>query len=198
MGGPGTSQVNAAHDPDVAPMNRPPSRGATLLELVVGLALVSVALLISADLIVASARLERGATSQLRNPSVALAGIWLRRDVDNARGLSSSAGTWSVLPFRLVLQDGTEVTYDLSGNTLVRQALTPGASDPTEQHLLRGVVSWRWRVRAARVADFEMRLPNPALGSGTLSVAGPARRQPSTHAEMFTVGRRGLAGGGRW
>ncbi|MCG6962719.1 MAG: prepilin-type N-terminal cleavage/methylation domain-containing protein [Acidobacteria bacterium] len=179
-------------------MSQPDSRGATLLELVVALALVSIALLISGDLILASARLERRATSELLNPTATLAGVWLRRDVDNARVLSSSAGVWSVLPFRMTLQDGTTVEYDLNNGALVRRELSAGTLASVEQQLLHGIVSWRWRVRAGRVVDLEIRLANRNFNAPAAEPAGATHLPPPIRTETLTVARRGLAGGRTW
>ena len=178
-------------------MSQTDSRGATLLELVVALALVSIALLISGDLILASARLERRATSELLNPDATLAGVWLRRDVDNARALSSSAGVWSVLPFRIAMQDGATVEYNLDDGTLVRRELSASTPASAEQQLLHGVVSWRWRVRAGRVVDFEVRLANRDFNAPEPETARATPPLP-TRTETLTVGRRGLAGGRTW
>lgn len=198
MEGPGKTRCTAAHDTDMASVKPPACRGATLLELVVALAIMGVAILISADLILASARLEAGASSVLRDPSVTFAGFWLRRDVDNARALSSSVGAWSTLPFRLIMEDGATVEYDLSDNALVRTELPSSGSDSVRRQLLHGVVSWRWRVRAGRVVDVEIRLPNRTFSPRIAGLTAPANAVPPTRAETFTLGRRGLAGGGTW
>lgn len=198
MEGSGKSCCTAAHHTDMASVIPPARRGATLLELVVALAIMGIAILISADLILASARLEEGASAALRDPSVAFAGIWLRRDVDNAKALSSSAGAWSTLPLSLIMEDGATVAYDLSGHDLVRTELSPSDPHPVTRQLLQGVVSWRWRVRAGRVVDMVIRLPNRTFSPRGARLTAPVNAVPPTREETFTIGRRGLAGGGTW
>ncbi len=182
----------------MAPVSRPPSRGTTLLELMVALALMSIALLLAANLIAISERVGQRAAAILRDPLSSFTELWLRRDVDNATSLSSSAMTWSVLPLRMVLQNGAVVEYDLADGTLVRRELPAAGTGSTERSVLRGVVSWRWRVRSGRLVDIELRISKHRFSSSTSEPTGSGSSPPPATVETLTVARRGLGGGRTW
>jgi len=171
-------------------------RGFSLIELLVTAVLVSIALLLAAQLLVASSRVGRAASNVLRDPSSGRFGVWIRRDMDTAIALPPTAGAWSVLALDLGLEDGTTVRYDLINGTMVRTVLgapgLPGAGD----RLLHGVLSWRWRVISERILVLEVKLPRHL--EEVERIGATSSSEPGARTERLTVARRGLDGGRSW
>lgn len=184
-------------------LRRPPEanraagqRGFSLLELLVTLVLMTVAVLLAAQLVAAASRAGRTASNILRDPALGRFGVWVRRDMDAVVTLPP-AGGWSVLALDLGLADGTTVRYDLVDGSLVRTVIGARLPAETGDRLLADVSSWRWRVDAGRLLVLEVKVPRHMEEAGTIggSAAGAA---PGARTERLTIGRRGLDGGRSW
>ena len=120
-------------------------RGATLIELVVALALVSIVFMAAAPLVVQSARLFGAAGRTLADPDVDLIGAWLRRDVHRADSITSVQNSEEERPeFVLGMQDGTLVTWKLEGDSLVRMKESGEGEVLRRIVVLQRVRSWSW------------------------------------------------------
>ncbi len=120
-------------------MSRPGQAGFTVLELMVSLLIVSLAVAIAAHLMAEAQR--RSVIEQRRalETAVPIALKQLRADVSAA--LDGGGSALRGEPLELVLPSGLIVSYEQSGDQLVRRT-----SDPVGQRvLLDGVTSFSWR-----------------------------------------------------
>jgi hypothetical protein len=170
--------------------------GTSLVELLVVLALLSMMVLVAADLVVHSMELLGATGRTVRNPLVVHVTSRLRHDVQEAAALQREEWVWSEDPLVLVNQDGTLVSIGLEDGNLVREKADGSGGPPDRRVILRGVTSWWWRTPVADVVDLNITyLVNPAPERQVSRDVGYGleRRQ-----ENLRFAIRGGGGGTRW
>jgi prepilin-type N-terminal cleavage/methylation domain-containing protein len=171
-------------------------RGTSLVELLVVLALLSVMVLVAAQLVVHSMQLLGATGRAVRNPLVVHVTSRLRHDIQEAAALQSAAWSWSEDPLVVVNHDGSRVRVQLEGGNLVREK-TGGLGEPADRRvILRGVTGWWWRCPVAGVVDLNITYlvnPAPERHVSRDSGYGLERRKENLR---FTI--RGSGGGTRW
>ena len=171
-------------------------RGTSLVELLVVLALLSMMVLVAAQLVVHSMELLGATGRAVRNPLVVHVTARLRHDVQEAAALQRQEWVWCEEPLVLVSHDGSLVRIALEDGSLVREK-TGGAGDPPNRRvILRGVTSWWWRSPVENVVDLNITyLANPAPERQVSRDVGYGleRRQ-----ENLRFAIRGGGGGTRW
>jgi prepilin-type N-terminal cleavage/methylation domain-containing protein len=171
-------------------------RGTSLIELLVVLALLSVMVLVGAQLVVHSMELLGATGRAVRNPLVVHVTSRLRHDVQEASAPLREEWSWSEDPLVLVNHDGSLVSIELEGGNLVRQK-TGGPGGPSDRRvILRGVTSWWWRCPVAGVVDLNITYlvnPEPERQASRSVGYGLERRQ-----ENLRFAIRGGGGGTRW
>ena len=173
--------------------------GFNLLELVVSLAILSVALLLASHLLVESqVRMAHSARRAL-DPVGTLAVKQIRADVRASAAATALDFEWSWQPLILTGHPVGTVSYLRQGSDLVRRV--PGDPDPIERIVLRGVRTWRWRLRA----DVPLPLVEIELGYqqtarlGLLAAGGTREAStPVTHTRLFAVSPRRAGGKRGW
>ena len=175
-------------------MNR--HRGTSLVELLVVLALLSVMILVGAQLVVHSMQLLGATGRAVSNPLVVHVTSRLRHDVQEAAALQWQDSIWTEGPLVLITHDGTYVSIALEDGNLVRaQTASPG-TPPDRRVILRGVTAWWWRAPVEGVVDLNITYlvnPEPERQSSRDVGYGLERRQENLR---FTI--RGGGGGTRW
>jgi prepilin-type N-terminal cleavage/methylation domain-containing protein len=171
-------------------------RGTTLVELLVSLALLSVIAVLTAQLVIQSTRLTDSAARTAHNPSLVLAGEWLRRDVYEAAAVIGGAAGWTDAPLVAVAQHGGWVAFALVDDELVRTDAPPAGVSADTRVLLRGVEGWRWRIDGAASVRVEIEaLANPAAHR---DLTGMGFSEPERRIERLTLALRGRPGGRAW
>jgi len=167
--------------------------GTTLVELLVVLALLSLMVLVAADLIVHSIKLLGAVGRAARNPLVVQVNERLRRDVQGAAWLLGGEEIWSEQPLVLRGQEGGRLRLALVNDELVRTSEAAGGGAAAEQVLLRGVTAWWWRSPSPGVVDISYtHLAAPPPESN-------ASREPGFELERRTETLRlAIRGGGGW
>ena len=170
--------------------------GTSLIELLVVLALLSIMILVAADLVIHSVKLLGATGRSVRNPSVVHVTNRLRNDVQEAAAVTNSEELWSEDPLVLATRAGGLVRIGVENGDLVRRSEAPGSGAVEERVLLRGVTSWWWRSPEPGVVD---------LNIGYLVNASPERsvsREPGygleRRKENLRFAIRGSGGGTRW
>jgi prepilin-type N-terminal cleavage/methylation domain-containing protein len=140
-----------------------PHRGTSLVELLVVLALLSVMVLVAAQLVVHSMQLLGATGRAVGNPLVVHVTSRLRHDVQEAAALQNAEWSWSEDPLVLINHDGSQVRVELEDGNLVREKMG-GLAEPEDRRvILRGVTGWWWRCPMAGVVDLNITyLVNPA------------------------------------
>lgn len=177
------------------PVRRHPG-GTTLVELLVVLALLSLMVLATADLIVHSVKLLGAVGRAARNPLVVQVNERLRRDVQGAAWLFGGEGIWSEGPLVLRGQEGGRLRLVLVNGELVRTSEAAGGGAAAEQVLLRGVTAWWWRSPSPGVVDISftyLTAPPPESRASRESGFELERR-----TETLRLAIRGGGGGWRW
>lgn len=173
-----------------------PERGTTLVELMVSLALLSVVAVVTGQLVVQATRLTDRAARAAHNPSLGLAGEWLRRDVYEAATVVGGTAGWTDAPLVAVAQHGGWTVFAMVDGELVRTDAPPGSPTPDSRVLLRGVVGWRWRVDGSTSLRVEIEvLANPGAHR---DLTGMGFVEPERRTERLTLALRGRPGGRAW
>ena len=171
-------------------------RGTSLVELLVVLALLSVMVLVGAQLVVHSMELLGATGRAVRNPLVVHVTSRLRHDVQEAAGLQQKQWVWSEDPLILVNQDGSFTGIALENGNLVRTKAAGLGSPPESRVILRGVAAWWWRNPVEGVVDLNITYlvnPEPERQASRDVGFGLERRQ-----ENLRFAIRGGGGGTRW
>lgn len=172
------------------------NRGTTLVELLVVLALMSVMVLVGAELVTHSIRLLGATGRAVQNPMLVHVSTRLRNDVQEARGLVAVEDIWFEGPLDLAMRTGGVTRFDVVDGNLVRTTIAPGSGGTEERVLLRGITSWWWRSPVPNVVDINI---------GYL--INPPPEDPSSHhvgydkerrIENLRFAIRGGGGGRRW
>ena len=149
------------------------SRGFSLLEVVVTLAVLAVALALAGRLILESQLGLVRAQAELGNPLPRYAMTRIRVDVEGAASVPAILPGWRAAPLVAVLPDGGAVAWRQSGDELERLVLD-GAGVAVVRHVaLREVAGWRWRATAPGLIDVE--LTYRARDSSVVPLAGVIR-----------------------
>jgi hypothetical protein len=159
------------------------------------LALLSLMVLVAADLIVHSLKLLGAVGRAARNPLVVQVNERLRRDVQEAAWLLGGEEIWSEGPLILGGHEGGRLRLALVDGELVR-AGEDASGGAVERVLLRGVTAWWWRSPAPGVVDISythLTAPPPESRVPTESGFELERR---TETLRFAI--RGGGGGWRW
>jgi prepilin-type N-terminal cleavage/methylation domain-containing protein len=180
----------------VAAVNRRGQRGVSLVELLVGLALLSVIAVLSAQLVIQSTKLIDTVATASRNPDQILATEWIRRDLYQALTVAGSVTGWDDGPLLITSQDGGWVVFAAVEGQLVRTQVPPGAAGVDTRTILRGLVGWRWRVEGGGIVEIELAtLVNPEAYQ---NLPGNADRRAQRRTDRLVMAIRGLPGGRAW
>ena len=172
------------------------SRGTTLVELLVVLALLSIMVLVAADLVVHSVRLLGAVGRSVQNPILVHVVNRLRNDVQEAAAVANPDTIWSEDALVLVTRSGGFVRVGVEDGNLVRWTVAPGSGAVEERVLLRGVTSWWWRSPVTGVVDLNIGyLVNPSPERRVSRDPGYGRER---RKENLRFAIRGSGGGRRW
>ena len=170
----------------------------TLIELMVSLALISVASLAACSLIVQSIRVFDSLGRSMSDPDAVITRSWMRKDVHSARSIEPGTGIWSDHELVLATGEGGSVIYEQNGDRLLRRVIDRNGSETEARTLLHSLVGWRWRVAGSRVIEVELVLPShldPAIAA--LTTDSKRRAEESLRRETLVLAlRRG--GGSSW
>ncbi len=133
--------------------------GTSLIEVLVTMALVSIAVMAAGSLIVHSTQLQKSVILALGDPVAEQVVAWLRRDVHMAAGLQHASFSWTDHELALKNQDGTSVFYSIDGDTLIRADVDSKGAVTARRTLLRPIAEWRWRSPTANLVEIEVTLP---------------------------------------
>lgn len=171
-------------------------RGATLIELLVALALLSSIAVLSAQLVIQSTKLIDTTARASRNPDLVLATQWLRRDLYEATSVMGEDLGWTDGPLVLVTQNGGWVAVSTLEGRLVRTNAPPGSLIPDSRVLLQGVVGWRWRVQDDGAVQIALEAyANPHAHR---NLTGAASYRLERRTERLTMALRGRPGRAAW
>jgi prepilin-type N-terminal cleavage/methylation domain-containing protein len=121
------------------------SRGYSLIELLVTLAVMSVVVLAAAQLVGESASLFHATDRAVSSPPLARVTGALRRDIQAAVGVPVPSPGWARQPLELTVWDGSRVRFTLEDRTLVRLSYDSLGRSTGRRVLASGVSSWKWR-----------------------------------------------------
>lgn len=171
-------------------------RGATLVELLVALVLLSAIAVLSAQLVIQSTRLMDTAARASRNPDLIIATEWVRRDLYEAVSVVGSTLGWSDGPLVAMTQNGGWVALAPVDGVLVRTFAPPGGLPTDNRIILRGVIGWRWRVHDDSAVQIELQaFANPDAHE---NLTGAASYRLERRTERLTLALRGRPGGRSW
>lgn len=169
--------------------------GATLVELLVALALLGSVAVLSAQLVIQSTKLMDTVARASRNPDLVLAAEWIRRDLYGAVTVVGQDLGWTDGPLVVVTQGGGWIALAPFDGQLVRSNAPPG-SLPDNRIILRGVVGWRWRVNDGAAVEIELEAyANPDAHE---NLTGAASHLLDRQTVRLTLALRGRPGGRAW
>jgi prepilin-type N-terminal cleavage/methylation domain-containing protein len=172
------------------------SRGTSLVELLVVLALLGIMVLVAADLVIHSVQLLGAVGRSVRNPILVHVVNRLRNDVQEAAGVMNPDTTWSEDQLVLTTRAGGLVRIAVEDGNLVRWTVAPVSGVVEERLLLRGVTSWWWRSPVPGVVDLNIGyLVNPAPERRVSRDPGYGLER---RKENLRFAIRGSGGGTRW
>lgn len=180
-------------------MRRHRAAGHSILELVVGMAVMVPFLLIVGQLLFEAQWTMSGLARETHSTVPDFAVALLRQDIHAARSAGGGLPFWNSLDLDLRLSRGVRVEYGLDGDRLVRRRRQPGESW-TERQLMQNVLSWRWREASTGLIELEVTYER-AAGPRARSRSGTGWRQGSPTrvvTQRLQIARRGMAGGYRW
>lgn len=171
-------------------------RGATLVELLVALALLSTIAVLSAQMVIQSTKLIDTTARASRNPDLVIAMEWIRRDLYEATSVFGEDLGWTEGPLVIVTQNGGWVSVSSFEGGLVRTNAPPGSLLPDSRVLLRGVVGWRWRVKEGGAVQIVLEaFANPHAHQ---NLTGAASFRLERRSERLTMALRGRPGRAAW
>jgi prepilin-type N-terminal cleavage/methylation domain-containing protein len=171
-------------------------QGTTLVELLVVLALVAIMVVAAAQLITHSIELLGATGRAVRNPIMVHVNERIRRDVQEAAGLTTVETIWTEDPLEIRTHDAKLIRYSVVDGSLVRAVVAAGGVPVEERVLLRGVTSWWWRSTAPSVVDINLGhlvYPPPESISSRVVGYGQERR-----TENLRFANRGGWGRAQW
>ncbi len=146
--------------------------GFTLVEMLVALAVLTVALALAAGLLREAAWTLAGAAREARAPLAPLAAATLRSDLRASAGAAPhplavpGSPLWVSDPLVLLGHPAGTVVYAREGDRLVRRVLPAAGGVPSERDLLRDVTVWGWRLPAAGLVEVRATFAPPAPPGG--------------------------------
>jgi prepilin-type N-terminal cleavage/methylation domain-containing protein len=169
--------------------------GATLIELLVALALLGTVAVLSAQLVIQATKLMNTVARASRNPDLMIAAEWIRRDLYGAVAVIGTNLGWTDGPLVAMTQSGGWIALAPIDGELVRTDAPP-ASLPDNRVILRGVVGWRWRVIDGATAVIELEaFANPDAHE---NLTGAADYRLDRQTVRLTLALRGRPGGRAW
>jgi hypothetical protein len=168
-------------------------RGASVLELLVALALTLIVIVAAGQLVAEAVRVFEAAGLKVRSPSLTLAAATLRNHMQETRAVVGPPTIgWTDRPLQLLTSDGSRVQFSLERGALVRQTCDPLWRPTARRVLARGVTEWWWRFVNPHTVDVRL-TALVAVGTGEHRRGPVARR---TEIRRFAV--RGAPGGRSW
>lgn len=131
-------------------------RGTTLVELLVVLALISIMVLVAADLVVHSIKLVGATGRSVRNPLVVHVTGRLRNDIQTAAGVRNPENSWADTPLAIRTRNSRILQFEVVEGNLFRRNMTLEGNVEDERLLLRGVTAWWWQAPAPGVVDLRI------------------------------------------
>jgi hypothetical protein len=177
-------------------------RGATLVELLVVLLLLSVMVLVGAQLVTHAVRVLGATAQSVRNPITVVVTERLRRDVQEAGIVEQPSAEWTQGSLELRPLSGGMLRWSVADGDLVRATLGPTGSLLDSRVVLRDVTRWQWRSPSPGVVDIrygQLTAPPPEQLAPTGS--GGSRNRPGEagqHLESLRFALRGGGGGPGW
>jgi prepilin-type N-terminal cleavage/methylation domain-containing protein len=178
------------------PLREVPQRGTTLVELLVVLALVSIMVVVAAELLGHSIGLLGATGRAVRNPVVVHVNERIRRDIQEAASIQEIETIWSEDPLEIQSRSNSLIRYEVVDGNLVRSTFSPATGEGDARVLLRGVTSWWWRSTAPSVVDINIgHLVHPPPENLASRKVGYERER---RIENLRFAMRGGWGGSRW
>lgn len=171
-------------------------RGVTLVELLVALALLGSIAVLSAQLVIQSAKLINVVARSSRNPDLVVAGQWIRRDLYETTSVVGSGLGWNEGPLVTVTQSGGWLAFAPVDGELIRSNAPPGMLPVDNRVVLRGVIGWRWRVVDFAAVEIELQTYINPEAHHQLTGAGFPKTERRT--ERLVLALRGRPGGVAW
>lgn len=180
-------------------MRARPHDGYSLIELILGMALITPFLLIVAQLLFEAQWTLGGVARQSRAATPEFATTVLRRDLRAARSTVEHAIRWSDGPLTLRLGDGGTIRYELLDGRLRRKQEIED-EEATGLAVLEQVVRWRWREEYPGLVEVEIdyRSPAPPALRARDGFAWRDERGSRDRTVRLLIGLRGTGGGFRW
>lgn len=171
-----------------------PERGATLIEMLISLALISILIMAAGPLIIQSARVFATTGRALTDPETTTVSGWFRRDIHNAVSVAAVTGEWSTLGLGLRQQDDEVVVYEAIGDTLIRRRFDLAGELLDRRVLTRGLERWRWRAYRGLI-EVEIEFLDHLDPATAASIAEYDRLDDVTRAELrLCLGLRNFEG----
>ena len=169
-------------------------RGATVVELLVSLALISVVFVAAGPLIIQSIKLFDATSRSLTDPSASLVGAWLRRDIHSAASLHSWSDDWGEETLVLRSHDGEIITYEVDESALIRRRFKLSGELIDRRVILRNITFWRWRALQGFI-DIQIVLPGHIAPTHAALIRDRKRITLITQeTERFCFSLRGTGG----
>jgi prepilin-type N-terminal cleavage/methylation domain-containing protein len=128
-------------------------RGTTLVELLVVLALVSVMVLVAAQLVIHSVQLQGAVGMSIKNPLTSHVTGRLRNDIQGSMLVVEERDIWEDGPLVLKTRNSRLVSFRKVDDTLVRKTSMLDETVLEERVLMRGLTSWWWRCPVPGTVD---------------------------------------------
>lgn len=177
--------------------------GFTLLEMVVALALVTVAVFLAAGLLREFHEVSRRTAREALNPLEGIAVRMLRNDVHGSRGILSPPpfpGFWSSRPLDLDGHPPGPLRYQVEGGELLRLVLDEHGKVSSRRTVLHGAVALRWRPLGPGLLQLELSYRRTRLGASWRLGDGNRREAPdeSLETEGLVLALREAPRGAGW
>lgn len=166
------------------------SRGFTVIEALVSLALSALFMLLAAQLLRDTQLASLAVRRQALDPTPQHLAQRLRRDVHRATGTARLRGArsalWSRGPLTLRLAGGGSVRYERVGDRIERRLFDHTGTDLGERAYLHGAVSFRWLELSTDLVELEVGYLRQAQGEAL-------RRSPGAHRSTVEILRMRVA-----
>lgn len=170
-------------------------RGASLIELLVALALLSGIAVLTGQMVVQSTRLMDTAARASKNPDLVIATEWVRRDLYEAAAVMGAGTGWNDGPLVMATQYGGWTAFGAVEGELLRTNALPGGLPADNRVVLNGVAGWRWRSEDG-VVEIELKaFANPQAHE---NLTGAANYRLERRTERLILALRGRLGGAAW
>ena len=170
--------------------------GFSLVEVLVSVAIMGGALLVSFDLVEHALRVFGESTAAAGNPLTTATEVSIRRDGQAARALPA-VGTTSSGVLALQLQDGRYVEWRREGDALIRSEKKGDHATVESRPLPRRVTGWRWKVISPALLEVRIEVAESPNAAG-LQQTGPPERTIHSSARVIHISPRGVRGERAW